>query len=41
MGFGMPAAMGVQLGFPDETVVCISGEASLVMCIQELSTSLS
>jgi acetolactate synthase-1/2/3 large subunit len=40
MGFGMPAAMGVQLGFPDETVVCISGEASLVMCIQELSTCL-
>jgi len=40
MGFGMPAAMGVQLGFPDETVVCITGEASLVMCIQELSTCL-
>ena len=40
MGFGMPAAMGVQLGFPDQTVVCITGEASLVMCIQELSTCL-
>ncbi len=40
MGFGLPAAMGVQIGFPDETVVCVSGEASLVMCIQELSTCL-
>ncbi|MEJ2760702.1 MAG: thiamine pyrophosphate-dependent enzyme, partial [Gammaproteobacteria bacterium] len=40
MGFGMPAAMGVKLAFPDETVVCVSGEASLVMCIQELSTCL-
>ena len=38
MGFGLPAAMGVKLAFPDETVVCITGEASLVMCIQELST---
>ena len=38
MGFGMPAAMGVQMAFPDETVVCVSGEASLIMCIQELST---
>ncbi|MBI2994307.1 MAG: biosynthetic-type acetolactate synthase large subunit [Gammaproteobacteria bacterium] len=40
MGFGLPAAMGVQLGFPRETVACITGEASLVMCIQELSTCL-
>ena len=40
MGFGLPAAMGVQLAFPDETVVCVTGEASLVMCIQELSTCL-
>jgi len=40
MGFGVPAAMGVQMAFPDETVCCISGEASLVMCIQELSTCL-
>ena len=40
MGFGLPAAMGVKLAFPDETVVCITGEASLVMCIQELSTAL-
>ena len=40
MGFGMPAAMGVQLAFPDSTVVCITGEASFVMCVQELSTCL-
>ena len=40
MGFGVPAAMGVKLAYPDETVACISGEASLVMCIQELSTCL-
>jgi acetolactate synthase-1/2/3 large subunit len=40
MGFGLPAAMGVKLGFPDATVVCVTGEASLVMCIQELSTCL-
>ena len=40
MGFGLPAAMGVQLAFPDNEVVCVSGEASLVMCIQELSTCL-
>jgi len=38
MGFGLPAAMGVQLAFPDETVACITGESSIQMCIQELST---
>jgi acetolactate synthase-1/2/3 large subunit len=38
MGFGLPAAMGVQLAHPKDTVVCVTGEASLVMCIQELST---
>jgi len=38
MGFGLPAALGVQLAYPDETVVCITGEASIQMCIQELST---
>ena len=38
MGFGLPAAMGVQLAYPDETVICITGEASIQMCIQELST---
>ncbi|MSR15323.1 MAG: biosynthetic-type acetolactate synthase large subunit [Gammaproteobacteria bacterium] len=40
MGFGLPAAMGVQLAFPNERVVCITGEASFVMCVQELSTCL-
>jgi acetolactate synthase-1/2/3 large subunit len=38
MGFGMPAAMGVQFAYPDSTVVCVTGEASILMCIQELST---
>ncbi len=38
MGFGLPAAMGVQLAYPDDTVVCVTGEASIQMCIQELST---
>ncbi|MFL2559170.1 MAG: biosynthetic-type acetolactate synthase large subunit [Arenicellales bacterium] len=38
MGFGLPAAMGVQLAHPDEQVACITGEASIMMCIQELST---
>ncbi len=40
MGFGLPAAMGAKIAHPDETVACITGEASLVMCIQELSTCL-
>ena len=40
MGFGLPAAMGVQLAFPDKTVICITGDASIQMCIQELSTCL-
>jgi acetolactate synthase-1/2/3 large subunit len=38
MGFGLPAAMGVQLANPGETVACVTGEASILMCIQELST---
>jgi acetolactate synthase I/II/III large subunit len=38
MGFGLPAAMGVKLAFPDEEVACITGESSIQMCIQELST---
>ncbi len=38
MGFGLPAALGVQLAFPDEIVACVTGEASIQMCIQELST---
>ena len=40
MGFGLPAAMGVQLAFPDAQVACISGEASILMCIQEMATCL-
>ena len=40
MGFGMPAAIGVKLAFPESDVVCITGEASIQMCIQELSTAL-
>ena len=38
MGFGFPAAMGVQFAFPDKTVVCITGEGSFMMNMQELST---
>jgi len=40
MGFGLPAAMGVQLAFPRATVACVTGEGSIQMCIQELSTCL-
>ena len=40
MGFGLPAAMGVRLAHPDHDVACITGEASIQMCIQELSTCL-
>ena len=40
MGFGLPAAMGVQLAFPNSTVACVTGEGSIQMCIQELSTCL-
>ena len=40
MGFGLPAAMGVQLAYPKSQVVCVTGEASIVMCIQELATCL-
>jgi acetolactate synthase-1/2/3 large subunit len=38
MGFGLPSAIGVQLAYPDAQVACISGEASILMCIQELAT---
>ncbi|SAK40551.1 acetolactate synthase 3 catalytic subunit [Caballeronia calidae] len=38
MGFGLPAAMGVKMAYPDDEVVCITGEGSIQMCIQELST---
>ncbi|MBL8503742.1 MAG: acetolactate synthase 3 catalytic subunit [Rhodocyclaceae bacterium] len=38
MGFGLPAAMGVQLAHPGSPVACVTGEGSIQMCIQELST---
>ncbi|MEQ8516390.1 MAG: thiamine pyrophosphate-dependent enzyme, partial [Chromatocurvus sp.] len=38
MGFGLPAAMGVKLAFPDSDVACVTGEGSIQMNIQELST---
>ncbi len=38
MGVGLPYAMGVKLAFPDAEVACVTGEASIQMCIQELST---
>jgi acetolactate synthase-1/2/3 large subunit len=38
MGVGLPYALGVKLAFPDADVACVTGEASIQMCIQELST---
>jgi acetolactate synthase-1/2/3 large subunit len=38
MGVGLPYAMGVQLAYPNAQVACITGESSIQMCIQELST---
>jgi acetolactate synthase-1/2/3 large subunit len=38
MGFGLPAAVGVQMAHPGKPVACVSGEASILMCIQELAT---
>ncbi len=38
MGFGLPAAMGVKMNFPESDVVCVTGEGSIQMNIQELST---
>lgn len=38
MGFGLPAAMGAQVALPNEQVICISGDASFQMCLQELAT---
>ncbi len=40
MGFGLPAAIGVKLAHPHADVACVTGEASIQMCIQELSTAL-
>jgi acetolactate synthase I/II/III large subunit len=39
MGVGLPYALGVQLAHPEATVACVTGEASILMCIQELSTA--
>jgi acetolactate synthase-1/2/3 large subunit len=39
MGVGLPYALGVQIAYPDATVACVTGEASIQMCIQELSTA--
>ena len=39
MGVGLPYGLGVQLAHPDATVLCVTGEASIQMCIQELSTA--
>ncbi|AKJ41412.1 acetolactate synthase 3 large subunit [Pragia fontium] len=40
MGFGLPAALGIKLALPQETVVCVTGDGSIQMNIQELSTAL-
>ncbi len=40
MGFGLPSAMGVQMAHPEANVACVTGEGSIQMCIQELSTCL-
>ncbi|BBL71640.1 acetolactate synthase 3 large subunit [Methylogaea oryzae] len=40
MGFGLPAAIGAKLAFPELDVACVTGEASIQMCIQELGTAL-
>jgi acetolactate synthase-1/2/3 large subunit len=39
MGYGLPAAIGAQLAFPGRTVVCVSGDASILMNLQEMSTA--
>lgn len=38
MGYGLPAAIGAQVAFPNETVICISGDSSFQMNLQELGT---
>ncbi|XBC40945.1 MAG: biosynthetic-type acetolactate synthase large subunit [Buchnera aphidicola (Nurudea yanoniella)] len=40
MGFGLPAALGVKLAYPEEIVICITGDGSIQMNIQELSTAM-
>ena len=39
MGYGLPAAIGAQIGNPDKLTVCVTGEASFLMNIQELNTA--
>ncbi len=39
MGYGLPAAIGAQIAHPDDLVVCVSGDASVLMNIQELATA--
>jgi acetolactate synthase I/II/III large subunit len=39
MGFGLPAAIGAKVGRPDDTVVCLAGDGSLIMCVQEMATA--
>ncbi|MGR3319197.1 MAG: biosynthetic-type acetolactate synthase large subunit [Candidatus Anammoxibacter sp.] len=41
MGYGFPAAIGAKLGFPDRNVICISGDGSFQMNLQELSTAVT
>ena len=38
MGFGLPSAMGAKVACPDEDVVCLAGDGSLIMTVQELAT---
>ncbi|MEF3193188.1 MAG: acetolactate synthase 3 large subunit [Halothiobacillaceae bacterium] len=40
MGFGLPAALGVKIAYPEAEVVCVTGDGSIQMNIQELSTAL-
>ncbi|MBC8208040.1 MAG: biosynthetic-type acetolactate synthase large subunit [Desulfobulbaceae bacterium] len=39
MGYGMPAAIGAKMAFPNETVIDVAGDGSIQMCIQELATA--
>jgi acetolactate synthase-1/2/3 large subunit len=41
MGFGLPAAVGAKVACPDDTVVCLAGDGSLIMNVQELATCVS
>lgn len=38
MGYGLPAAIGAKFGNPDKMVICVTGDGSFQMCIQELAT---